>query len=693
MALNREELAAATQAILTELAAVDACGPHGWTPADQTRYLRLLIEQGLDEMARGDDALHDYMADCVMLAVQNMQDARLQMVEDRLSDLENPAGPTVKDLVIETAVMVGLELVLVAGAPVAVPALITFAAARSLARRTRALATAERRAVAHGDALGPLLSSLSTHRHALRLNREQAVRFPGRDTSRLELEAVMGVNDIAVKLQAARAAFATSEAAWVAADAAMERTSRGATTAASLSASIKGFFEHVVGEVVVARIGENVATDMTTLVTAHLPTEPPTSPTDGPTGEGRTFLTSAIAGRFLSEIRREQEEAAEDWRALRFHIRFLTDAALLSDETAQELYLRSRLFAVRSATTHSLMADREFLVRGMEAQLWLAWLRHTNSLSQGTEPVPFVVYPGFPPLGIDAGTVYEDKLVLEATFESDPDPEIGNYTSARGIVYPGLRVLDDGRADYLYHQFARRYFLLNPGQAPAPLEFDAARYDRVASMPERSPFGFEDMDRRARLGEMKLLAIVFFQKLAANPGAIADGTDVTGAEAARTLLRGLLDLDDGVDPAAEFLSLLPAQSDPAASAPSDERPVDAVLDALVLAIADPTTEARATASRLGAMVTDLDLAISQHPPPESFEDTTEGRFAKAAAEEHADAILELQQAVTTLEKEFYELAEDFPTIAEDFRRSYNTRIQQLTTWLPTGDFTGPLPID
>ncbi len=63
--LNAEDIAEATLAIVAELTAVDACLGE-WLPEDQTRYVRLLLEDGIDELARADDAHYDYMADCVM---------------------------------------------------------------------------------------------------------------------------------------------------------------------------------------------------------------------------------------------------------------------------------------------------------------------------------------------------------------------------------------------------------------------------------------------------------------------------------------------------------------------------------------------------------------------------------------------------------------------------------------------------
>jgi hypothetical protein len=687
MPLDPNDLSETTRTIVAELSAVDACGPDHWTAADQVRYVRLLVEQGIDEMARSDDAQHEYMADCVMLAIQNMQDARLQMVEDRLEVLENPDGPSVKDFVVDTALMLGFELLVVAGIEFALPAVVLMAAAKAQGRAARRLADAEVTANLATFGAGVLATDVRTRQAVARLTREQSVKFPGPRRFKDELIANRELAHATAKLQAAQSAATAGQAALLKAQAAMTGATSAVEQIQLRSAGLHTFLHSVTGGTALGRVAENLSSNLTDLVTSASPGE---SSPDGPAGT-RTYLSSVVGAEFLSEIRTEQEVSARSWRALKFYVRFIPDAQLLSDETAQELYLRARLFAAHSSTWQGLLASRDFLVLGMEAQLWLAWLRHRNALGQRDVP-DFVVHPGFPPHGTGPGKVHEDKLVTSASLESSPSRSgsIESRTRAKGVAYRGIPVLTDGHADYLYHRFARDYFLRNPSKVPKPMKFAAARYDEVASMSPETILGFTDLERRDRIAEMKLLTIVFFQKLAENPAAISDGVDSPAAAVARPLLRSLLEMEESADPVAEYVASLPQQSQPDAPASSEEPPVDLVLGAVALVVTDPEVEAQAAAARLGSMVTDLDLAITQHPSPQSFPDTPQGRLDKALADELADLIVDQQAEVLAQLAEFRRLAKDLPSLLADTGARYDERINQLTMWTPTGTFTGPI---
>jgi hypothetical protein len=121
------------------LAGVDALGPE-WSEADQIRYVRTFLEEGIESLARAEDARFDFLADCAMLAADNMQDARLHVTDERLAKLEDPeSDATVGGFFVELAIILALELVVVATATYAVPALIAFAAAGARARTVRQL--------------------------------------------------------------------------------------------------------------------------------------------------------------------------------------------------------------------------------------------------------------------------------------------------------------------------------------------------------------------------------------------------------------------------------------------------------------------------------------------------------------------------------------------------------------------------
>src|SRR3954454_23025934 len=55
--------------VITEMAKqMASVGATGWDEGTQMRFLRLLLEQGLDELEARDNEYYDFMADCAMLA-------------------------------------------------------------------------------------------------------------------------------------------------------------------------------------------------------------------------------------------------------------------------------------------------------------------------------------------------------------------------------------------------------------------------------------------------------------------------------------------------------------------------------------------------------------------------------------------------------------------------------------------------
>jgi hypothetical protein len=377
----------------------------------------------------------------------------------------------------------------------------------------------------------------------------------------------------------------------------------------------------------------------------------------------------------LSQVRQEQEMAARDWRLLRFAVRCLPDAALLGSPFAQELCLRIRLFTVDPVVEGGLVDSREALVLGMETQLWLAWLRHIDALG--------VVMTGdFPAVRqrgpeIAPGMVFEDKHVHEAKLLF-VGLGVATY-GCRGALYPGIRRLTDGLAEFLYLRYAHPYFLAHPDDAPSPLTFDPVRYEEVPDLPPQSPLGLTDIDRADRVGEMKLLVIAFFQMIDTAPDTEIGGSD---AKPARDVLRALL---DAPDPLAAYLKALPETSEP--DRPPDEPAPEPVTDPALAApgvVADPRLMAEVSVQLLGTLVTDLEVAILTDGGPASFDDSAEGQAERVAALDLAARIEALLEAVPLQQKVAEGLAAQFPDLL-DRVRAYGPRVIQLAdAWSRSG---------
>ena len=96
-----------TAHIKSLLAAVQACAPE-WPEAHQTAYLRLFLETGLDELERAEGDYYDFLATCVHLAGENMQDARLWALESQLAELQNPPV-SLEALLLDAAILLAGE--------------------------------------------------------------------------------------------------------------------------------------------------------------------------------------------------------------------------------------------------------------------------------------------------------------------------------------------------------------------------------------------------------------------------------------------------------------------------------------------------------------------------------------------------------------------------------------------------------
>jgi len=645
------ETAPAITAVARLLAGVDALGTE-WSEADQIRYVRTFLEQGIDALARAEDARFDFLADCAMLAADNMQDARLHVTDERLAKLEDPEGDaTIGGFFVELAFILALELVVVATVTYAVPALIAFVAAGARAQMVRRLT----------HVAPPSLSALKT----AVTDAEEALVVARRDYPWFDVtpEAAKALGHAAQALgQAEReyalglAAHATSEELAKKVGANMENVAGGLPILNS--EKLRHLLHEPVASTAVGRLGEQVATD--DLVRKLLAATPVVA-SEAP----KLFQTSSLVGRFLEANERGRAEAARQWGETRFHIRVLPDASLVTSEIANQLLwqLTADPPPPGSPGPGPGARDADLIVRGMEVVLWLAWLRQIQALGQ--RAVTNVLLPVFG--NPHEGGVWEDMFITSQRRSTDPRATV---TSNDGIQYPGLLGLADGHGRYLYGQFAREFFIRSPESCPSGLKFDAARYDTVDALPD-------GQERTDRIAEMKLLTIVFFQTLEADPTAIGSSADPLVDEA-RDALRDLLGLEEGQDTFAAFLASQPETSEPDGALPHESPLLDPAQEALAAFAADRVP--RDDAAKLATMVTDLDLLISQ-APAESL-DATADLVARFEAEDLRLAIQDQQTAVWAQYQTFLKHAAGQTALVDEVNAEYEARIRLLVHWPP-----------
>ncbi len=668
------ETGAIIESVLSQLSALDAIGSDplggGWLEADQIRYVRVFVEEGIAQLARGEEAQFALMAECAQLAGENMQDARLHLIEERLE----PAEETLGGFLVNLGLMLAVELAVVSGASFVLPAILGIAATRLQSLRARQLVTSrvtERHRASEGLAAMEKIFKAKKQEHADAITEWHKTKLNALERSTARVAVFKAKNDYAVALQA----LETSETLLQKAQAAVAAAPKTAVGTKLKSSQLQTFMTGVFAPTTLSRVAENSAVVVTQKIIDS-------GGSAGATELTEPFKTSTLVGLFLAETAREQDEAAETWAATQLHIRSLTDDQFINSELAQQLF-----FCVHrepaSATVRDMVAmDRDGLIRGIEGALWLAWLRTIDALGK-TEVSGVSVIGGVE--GRVHGTLFIEHVTTSEG--SDPSEHFGTTRTQRfadGTVYPGLDRIRDGHAEYLYGRFAHDFFTQNPERA-LPLVFDAARYDEVASLPVNDLLG-PNQDRLARVAEMKLLVIEFFRIFSADPPAIGG----PGGAEARAILRTLLELTADADPVDDFLESLPPISDPNAPDAGEGDLADSPGESLSsLFEASPERLARDAATKLASLVTDLDLTITRYEAA-TLATSEQVSAPTAEADELLAAIASQQDEVRKQYEDFQSLASGQTALLDEVKTGYESRIDRLTAWPPAAwNWYGP----
>ena len=682
-----------SQEIRALLAGVDACGPAGsspgWASADQIRFVRLFVEKGLDELEQVEDDLLEFLSICAQLAGENMQDARLWSLEREVDELKNPTI-TLQEMLMDAAILLAGELLIVGGFSYAVPGLLILLKNRSVAKAARKLAQVVE---AEGTQVAQLSkfakSTLEKERELLRLGSDlrrsttgwadviltNRLRGVKRELKQLADDQVLG-----------RAALETSQQAAERALAARDAASKGAKLA---NEQLDGFLTNVVSDTVVGRAGEQSGPNVEAVIAQMA---------SAGEGAGRPpFETSSIVGDLLAAIQQERVAARLEWGDLRLHVRFLTDAQFLQSIRVQVLLRKTCAHRPLLAQNQMLAPTvRSAFVNSFEVLLWHSWFVYNEMLgvATGQEVVgSTILLPG----QVFAGAFITNSkgYVPKPSKSGDLVPVNAKYF-ATGDYYPAIPKLNDDLTEYLYRKFARGYFIRHPKSLPEPLTFAAARYDEVPAMPNESYVVFTNADRAKRLDEMRLMVAIYFNGA---PEMADDGI----AEPVRKLMRVLLGFDPNRDVLKEWLDLqmeppvpepLPGFQGPLADLAA---PVGAMLRDTGIERTWLVGDAR---SQLETAITDLDLKISLYPleqapatpepEPDDVAATVRKRSSAPAvgADTAADAVTEIeemQKSLATRYAQFKKLAVDQAAVITEVQELLGARIDELTTWAPDRD--------
>jgi hypothetical protein len=672
------------QALQATLAGIDQ--------VDEARKIPLLrnaIELALERVAAAEAHYYAFLGECALLASQNMQDVRLHDIERRLARIENPDAPGLGEILVETAIILGVELAVVLGAPLlAGPALI-FVSSRVLARSSRITAAGTRR-ISRLRKNGPFeaLSAAESDLVGARLAYGEAKReFRKAALSGGEI----GPSTKAV-LDAGRAKRDAERAVELAGIALKDFDDSANALARAYNDALAGkvarinskplqtFLKGAAGHTVQTRLGESTGGYLADLIDRAM--SPPERAAAG-TPES-PFLSSTVVGQIVSRLRELGFEATQGHNFSRVLLRAVDDASFADNAVVQEI-ARGLFDAMAPLENAMALAEvvRPLAVRGYEALLWYEWLAITGAL-RIEEGATFTS-----PVKLEPGDLYEGYVMTEQT-SADPaivPGELGGLGMAAAVVslfshayvnegtyYHGVRKISEHQAKYLYDTFGAPYFAIPENASLVPFRdpYDPDRYTEVLDAAKRSQRpGLDNWERTRRLDEMRVLVVIFFTRFLQSARAKAG----YGAVSDDPIL-----IDD-------YLSQLPKYAPMLGSDTCEPSALDfqATVHGL-LADAGVTgrMETGVALRVLDDSMTRLELAIWQYAQfrsQSSYEpgDAPDGQSATDAAFE----IVDLQRA---LEKDYATMLDVlkliYPAAVTEFRARYEERKSKLMSFDP-----------
>ena len=658
----------------------------GIDQADADRQIPLLrsaIDLALDRAAAAEHVYYDFLAECALLAAQNMQDVRLHDVERRLERLENPESPGLTEVVIETAIILGVELIVTLGVPwLAGPALL-FVSSRLIAKSSRITAERASHLGSTRQVLRDKVASLKRDLNGANFDLTDAVRrikaakFAS-PYQPLSAEQILG--DTVVAVRDAETALHLAGLELDKADKVVDAYNQAlAMREARLKSDpLSDFLAGASGHTLKARLGESSGQQVAKLLADAAKQAGDSS---GTLAES-PFLSSTVVGGILSRLRELRLEAARGHGYTRLLLHQIDDADFAADAIAQHI-ARGAFDAIAPLESALALADivRPVVVRGFEALLWYEWLSISGALRvdpSTTFDSAFPLEPGdlhngyvttrlvrqpeiqpgeFGPLGLLAAL---GTLVTDSGYEYEGD------------FYHGVRKLSEQQATYLYDTFAAPYFAVpeNASLLPFRDEYDPGRYAEVLSIaPRNSAEVLTNFERARRLDEMRVMVVIFF-------------TNFVASRRAKASYGVVSDMPILVD---DYLSHLPAArpADPDEVAEPTSEQIAAQLNALfgragINARHEIGLKLTAFEGRLTFLEQKLWMyeLVHAHLSYEAAE-APDGQTA-------ADAAREIRDLQPLVEDEYRELSDSLnalnPEVVADFTKLYEERQTRLTGW-------------
>ncbi|MCU0633615.1 MAG: hypothetical protein MUE41_01975 [Gemmatimonadaceae bacterium] len=545
----------------------------------QLAAIRRVMGQDVDRLEVELLAQVELVRDCLLMAANSMQDARLALLERELAKVQHPAPKQVGEFVVEAVLILAGELAIVllpylgataVAATLAPLALTTADAVRKGRAQLRGFEETRAHLATQSESLWSQVTALSKQSVVVQQAHDEAGAALARTAADAAPEQLYGrvdqlmstqglIDDIDDKLRETRTQLRAAEEAALPEVEKMVAafvTNDAVTTSpvAKLGAKMRATTDSRIGQTLGAVIAS------------------PRSPS-GDSSAGATdtvFFTSDVLGEQLDACRARAAQVRLAMAAFRRMVADVTWNELLEEPTWQQRMvdlctIPALLSTERAASRRSLPA----LVRSAEVVLWYEWLSVTGALTVDTTATYTHTIKAF---GTGSpGTPAPDRVVgpywiFEPMGEQRGDGSAGVHSVIQqdyaAQYLPGLAILTEAQAAYLYERFARA---LVTSDAGLPFSLADTDFSQISRLAPTNFFGGTNDAREQLIARQKIIVIAAFQQIGVRLASAIDRVASTSSSYASDDLQvpfTLLDEPDGttdatapVDPIAEWSTL------------------------------------------------------------------------------------------------------------------------------------------
>lgn len=493
-------------------------------PADRPAALRSFLEYTLELAEAGELEHYTFLSECALLAVDSVQDVRLEALELELEALHEPPAKQWGEVVLDVALTFAVQAAILVFWEAAAAGVILVAGQRSIMLAKRAAesevlaARSAQQAVADRmTALRARLEEVDEQTFLLARGGYTTVPVPGGwmvkpgPVEQFEPFEPGRLGDVVLEYERVADQMLLTELATPRiTDQVMKAVEKyedvalnGASATAALKAGWGKKWRSTIGS---EKGGVIVAVSQAVIDGAAAVADGSRSASQQP------LLASEVTGRFLDWAGEERLRVVQTYANLRLVLRATSDADLVAgDDYVRYLaVLGTEVVQQEQEVRQRYRAARPAVVRGFEAVFWREYLQ-ANGVLREDDPAQVAL------LGLaDPGELLGDHLILER-FQDDPATHEVIAAGAGEVRYqtrryPGAGRIPDLLAANLFRRYAAPYYADDErAKTLDPFRYEPAKY-AGAKIPAADEFwGYPDPAGLRLVDEMRFLVVRFFR--------------------------------------------------------------------------------------------------------------------------------------------------------------------------------------